>query len=89
MVYSGKMFEEKLKKAEKEIDVLPIVIQQKFETIVAFSEPLDDYMSENGVENNLHSNTRSKAMNNFLSRNNYKEVWSNDYFIIYEPNNKR
>ena len=88
-VYSGKMFEEKLKKAEKEIDILPIVVQQKFETIVAFSEPLDNYMSENGVENNLHSNIRSKAMNNFLSRNNYKEVWSNDYFIIYEPNNKR
>lgn len=87
-VYSGEMFEEKLKKAEKEIDVLPIVVQQKFETIVAFSEPLDDYMSENGIDNNLHSNARSKAMNDFLSRNDYQIVWSNDYFVIYKPNEK-
>jgi hypothetical protein len=87
-VYSGEMFEEKLKKAEKEIDVLPIVVQQKFETIVAFSEPLDDYMSENGIDNNLHSNARSKAMNDFLSRNDYQIVWCNDYFVIYKPNEK-
>lgn len=87
-VYSGEMFEEKLKKAEKEIDVLPIVVQQKFETIVTFSEPLDDYMSENGIDNNLHSNARSKAMNDFLNRNDYQIVWSNDYFVIYETNKK-
>ncbi len=87
-VYSGEMFEDKLQEAEKEIPNLPIVVQQKFETIMSFSEPIEDYMSENKTENNLHSNARSKAMNSFLIRNNYTSVWSNDYFVIYRPEQK-
>ena len=45
-VYDSKTFDTKLKKAEKEIITLPIVVQQKFTTIAFFSEPDKDYMSE-------------------------------------------
>lgn len=83
-IYDYNSFEKKLKKAEAEIETLPIVVQQKFETIYRFSEPIDDYMSEVKENNNYHSNERNAIMNNFLERNNYNIVWSNSYFSIYK-----
>lgn len=83
-IYDYNSFEKKLHKAEIEIPVLPIVVQQKFETIYAFSEPIPDYMSTQKENNNSHSNERNAIMNAFLNRNNYKIVWSNAYFNIYQ-----
>lgn len=83
-IYDYNSFEKKLNKAEKEIPVLPIVVQQKVETIYRFSEPISDYMSTKKINTNFHSNERNAIMNSFLNRNNYKIVWSNDYFNIYE-----
>ncbi|WP_296380972.1 hypothetical protein [Winogradskyella sp.] len=84
-VYDGVMFQKQLDRAEDEIGVLPIVVQQKFETIVAFSEPVLDYMSEEKEENYKYNKGRVIAMNDFLERNNYEIVWSNTHFNIYKP----
>lgn len=82
-IYDYNSFEKKLNKAENEINEMPIVVQQKFETIYKFSEPIDDYMSTKKENSDFHSNERNALMNGFLVRNNYEVVWSNDYFNIY------
>lgn len=83
-VYDGVTFEKKLIKAEKEIKVLPIVVQQKFETIYEFSKPVDDYMNETKINDHRFNQRRTKNMNAFLKRNDYEIVWSNAYFNIYK-----
>jgi len=85
-VYDSYTFERKLKQAESEIDALPLVVLQKFETIGGFSEPIKDYMDDTKEENYLYKRGRVKAMNAFLKRNHYVVVWSNDYFDILKPN---
>ncbi len=85
-VYDSYTFERKLKEAENEIEALPIVVLQKFETIGGFSEPVKDYMDETKEETYNYKRGRVKAMNAFLKRNNYSIVWSNDYFDILKPN---
>jgi len=86
-IYDYNSFEKKLNKAEKEIEELPVVVQQKFETIYQFSDPIDDYMSTNKVNSDFHSNENNAIMNSFLKRHNYRVVWSNDYFNIYVSKN--
>ncbi|WP_458629086.1 glycosyltransferase family 39 protein [Winogradskyella sp. PC D3.3] len=88
-VYDGEMFKKQLERAEAEIGVLPIVVQQKFETIGQFSTPDPYYMSEHKVENYRYNRNRVKAMNDFLDRNNYSISWSNAYFNIYQPNQNK
>ena len=83
-IYDYNSFEKKLKKAEAEIPNLPLVLQQKFETISSFSEAIPDYMSTKKENTNFHSNERKRLMNSFLERNNYSIVWSNEYFNIYQ-----
>ncbi|WP_422107696.1 glycosyltransferase family 39 protein [Winogradskyella sp.] len=86
-VYHGEMFENQIKRAERDIDILPVVVQQKFETISKFSSPDNTYMSEGKENNNLYDRKRVKEMNAFLKRNNYEVAWFNDYFNIYVPKN--
>jgi Dolichyl-phosphate-mannose-protein mannosyltransferase len=83
-IYDGYSFNKNLNRAEIEIDVLPIIVQQKFETISNFSEPMLDYMSENKEDIYTYSKERVIAMNDFIKRNQYKIVWSNSYFNIYK-----
>jgi Dolichyl-phosphate-mannose-protein mannosyltransferase len=83
-IYDGYSFNKNLNRAESDIDVLPIIVQQKFETISNFSEPMLDYMSENKKDIYTYSKERVIAMNNFIKRNHYKIVWSNPYFNIYK-----
>ena len=85
-VYDSKTFETKLKLAEETIPNLPIVVQQKFRTIVSFTEPDDTYMDETKEEGYIYKRGRVKAMNAFLKRNTYKVIWSNDYFNILKAN---
>jgi hypothetical protein len=86
-IYDYNSFEKKLHKAEGEIKDLPIVVQQKFETIYEFSEPQPDYMATDKTNTDFHSNERNTSMKDFLERNNYTVVWSNDYFNIYKSEN--
>ena len=87
-VYDSQTFDKKIKKAEKEIPYYPVVVQQKINTIGSFSPPISNYMSENKVENYIYKNGRTKSMNAFLKRNDYKNVWSNSYFTIYKTDKK-
>lgn len=82
-IYNGELFNIKIKKAEEEIDVLPVIIQQKFDTIYELSEPMTDYLDENREDNDRFNSLRTMAFNKFLKRHNYQLVWSNTYFNIY------
>ena len=83
-IYDHNSFEKKIKKAENEIKELPIVLIQKFETIIDFSKPLPDYMISEKNHTILHGSKSIALMNSFLKRNNYQEVWSDSYFSIYK-----
>ncbi|WP_452601594.1 hypothetical protein [Pontimicrobium sp. MEBiC06410] len=85
-VYDSKTFETKIKQAEETIPYLPIVVQQKFRTIVSFTEPDENYMSETKEESYIYKRGRVIAMNNFLKRNNYEVIWSNSHFNILKSN---
>ncbi len=82
-VYDATSFKNKLLKAEAEIPVLPIVVQQKFNTIGEFSKPITNYLDNSGSDSYLFNRQRITEMNSFLKRNNYKVVWSNAHFNIY------
>jgi hypothetical protein len=84
-VYDSKTFENKIKQAEETLPYLPVVVQQKFRTIVSFTEPDEDYMDETKEEGYIYKKGRVKAMNAFLKRNNYEVIWSNAYFNILKP----
>ncbi|WP_411767747.1 hypothetical protein [Winogradskyella sp. A3E31] len=83
-IYDSDSFKDKLSEAENNIEELPVIIQQKFETIYKFSEPISDYMSLDRENDNFFNTSRTKVMLDFISRHNYKIVWSNDYFNIYK-----
>lgn len=84
-VYDSKTFEAKIKQAEETIPNLPIVVQQKFKTIVSFTEPDETYMDETKEEGYIYKRGRVIAMNAFLKRNNYEVIWSNTHFNILKP----
>ena len=87
-IYDGHSFEKNIARAEKEIGVLPIIVQQKFDTVGSFSQPITNYMSENQDTSVFFDKRRVVAMNAFIKRNNYEIVWSNPYFNIYKSNKK-
>ena len=84
-IYDSANFKNKLEKAEREIAEKPVVVQQKFNTIGAFGDPVTDYMKENQPNSMRYNALRTKEMNDFLERNHYEIAWSNDYFVIYRP----
>lgn len=87
-IYDEYSFENKIKMAEKDITILPVVVQQKFSTIGGFSLPMLDYMGETKENTFIYNSARTIRMNRFLKRNDYKVVWSNQYFNIYKSNKR-
>jgi hypothetical protein len=83
-IYDHYSFEKKINKAEQNIEVLPVVLIQKFNTIIDFSDPLPNYMVPEANDAILHGSKSIKIMNDFLERHDYKEVWSDNYFTIYK-----
>ncbi len=86
-IYDTHSFDKKLKHAEEHINVYPIVLQQKFETIRTFSEPVPRYLSEEYNResgDNIHDIKKNQIIGAFLRQHNYELVWSNDYFNIYQ-----
>ncbi|WP_299890746.1 hypothetical protein [uncultured Lacinutrix sp.] len=85
-IYDSYSFEKKLKKAEEEIKIYPVVVTQKFETTRNFSEPIPEYLAENLTNTkgyiNAYDAKKNKTMNTFLKENEYEIVWSNAYFNI-------
>lgn len=88
-IYDQVTFEKKLRAAEENRDRLPIVIQQKFETIGRFSKPNLQYLSNDIEETYLHNNKISEVFISYLNRYDYKMVWSNSHFNIYKPKNTK
>ncbi|WP_353778101.1 hypothetical protein [Winogradskyella sp. 3972H.M.0a.05] len=82
MVYDENSFVEKLTKAEAQREQLPIVVQQKFNTVASFSDPIPNYLNSEEPTGRHYNKVRSKAMMDFLERNDYEIVWSNPYFNI-------
>jgi hypothetical protein len=87
-IYDHVSYEKKIATAEKDIEVLPIVVQQKFTTIREFSVPMDDYLDEHKELSNTYHPGRAIVTNNFLEQHDYKLIWSNDYFNIYKSDDK-
>lgn len=85
-IYDSYSFDKSIKRAEIECNELPIIVQQKFETIYKYSEPLENYMSENRENSFRYNKDRNRVMNDFIKRNAYKIVWRNSYFNIYKSN---
>ncbi|MDT0559248.1 hypothetical protein RM697_11340 [Ichthyenterobacterium sp. W332] len=83
-IFNGELFEQKLNKAETTIEKLPIIVQQKFETIYQLSEPFNDYLDEEREDSERFNASRTKAFNTFLEKHNYQIVWNNAYFNIYK-----
>lgn len=87
-IYDSHSFENKLKQAEKEIKIYPVVVTQKFETTLSFSNPIPNYLSKNLVNThgliNYYDAKKNASLNKFLSKNNYEIVWSNDYFNVFK-----
>ncbi len=82
--YDSYNFNEKIKKAEREINVLPPVLVHKFETIFAFSEPIEDYLDENKPATYLNRTASHKYLKDFLVRNKYEITWQNEYYSLYQ-----
>lgn len=85
-IYDPHNFSNKLSRAERDKDTpLPVVVQQKFQTVAYFGDPDITYMDENKPNTHRYNSDRTKSMNHFLRINGYRSVWSNDYFVIYKP----
>ncbi len=92
-IYDSYSFKKSMERAEREIPVLPIIVQQKFETIFEFSEPTEYYLTDeimNDIRyNNGFDSDRVALMNSFIIRHDYSIVWSNEYFNIYRSNKNK
>lgn len=85
-LYDDALFMKKLNEATQNIEGLPVVVAQKFNTILKFSPPTTDYLSSSLKKNNDNRKTKNGILNNFLTTYNYEIVWSNSYFNIYKAN---
>nr|WP_238527986.1 glycosyltransferase family 39 protein [Aquimarina agarivorans] len=86
-IYDGYTFTQKLNQASKEIEKLPIIVQQKFDATFRFGTPDPDFLKESHNKekvNKYYNLQRTKAFNQFIKKNEYKIVWYNDYFNIYK-----
>lgn len=86
MIYDGYIFEKQLKNTLLTKKELPIVIQQKFYTVVNFSKPIDNYLSQTKEDLFNSSRLRNKVMNLFLENHNYNVIFENTHFVIYKTN---
>ena len=89
-IYDSNTFEKKLNLAQKDILEYPVVIEQKFNTIWEFSEPIDDYLTEHisDIDNETRNDVikKTKMLKSFIKTNDYEVVWSNAYFNVYKTN---
>ncbi|WP_282038079.1 hypothetical protein [Saccharicrinis aurantiacus] len=81
--YDSPNFITQLERAEREISVKPVVLVQKYESIMSFSEPVKNYLDPSAEDTYLNRTINHKALLDFLSRNNYFIHWENEYYTIY------
>lgn len=74
-------------KLDKYNGPLPIILRQKFNSIgKEFGEPSENYFVDCGMETgSFRSNKKSRVINEFIEKNNYKVVFENKYFVLLKP----
>jgi hypothetical protein len=80
-LYSDFVFRKELYKSLQETHILPVVIMQKRST-------LGNNWPDNYTEDFKFKPEQLADMRDFLKANQYKQVWQNDFFEIFEPVNK-
>lgn len=86
-LYDSNSFKSKLKKAENEAEVLPVIVQQKFKSIgMEFGKPNEGYMDTDKKTHYYDNDIIEQTTLNFIKNNNYNLAWSNEYFNIYSIN---
>jgi len=80
-LYSDFIFRKELYKSLQERHLLPVVIMQKRIT-------LGNDWPDNYTEDFKFKPEQLADMQDFLKTNQYKQVWQNDFFEIFEPANK-
>lgn len=83
---SGNELEQQFHASEAKNKPLPIVLVQNFKATNSWGEYDPHFTDINQVPKNpLSRPDQIKAVNDFLDRNHYKKVWTNQYFDILLP----
>lgn len=74
-------------KLENYTGTLPAILRQKFDSIgPEFGLPDENYLIDCGVESgSFKSNEKSRVVNEFMEKNNYRIVFENQYFALFLP----
>lgn len=91
-IYDHNSFKKQLLRAENEIKTYPVVVVQKFDSHNGFSPPIPNYLksttNHKGIPLLQNELLKHKQTQQFLTRNAYKIVWSNDFFDILKTQKK-
>ena len=83
---SGNELEQQFQASEVKNKPLPVVLIQNFRATNSWGEYDPHFTDINQVPNNpLSRSDQIRAVNDFLDRNHYKKVWTNQYFDILLP----
>jgi hypothetical protein len=86
MFYSTELFSTEMEKATAN-KALPVIIKQNINTIHEGSRWPEEIVIDNYF-NDERSLGRNTYFNEFLTRHQYKEIWTNEIFSIYLPPGK-
>lgn len=82
LLYSDNEFKSGLEKAEKKIDLLPIIVRSKVNTR-SFSWP--EKSTYFGVPFTYRHRNKRQMLSDFVAKFNYKKVWESNSFEIWKP----
>jgi hypothetical protein len=86
-VFYGQQYVDKFKAAEARTEHLPILVLQNFYSSNEWSEPKYDYYNLK-ADGSFSSKEMSQNIMDFIERNHYRRVWTNEYYDILVPNDK-
>ncbi len=80
--YSGEELEKQINKSIREKKTFPIVLRQHFVAINRWREFDPNFFNKDNPDISYSESKRIQVINHFLSENNYRTVWTNNYFDI-------
>lgn len=83
-LYETEIFKNELDLAKNEKKILPVIITQTIQTIGDGSKWPEETLQTDYFKWDVNLG-RNKYLDEFLMKNNYKEVWTNNYFRIFVP----
>ena len=83
-LYETEIFKYELDLAKNEKKILPVIITQTIQTIGDGSKWPEETLKSDYLKWDVNLG-RNKYLDEFLMKNNYKEVWTNNYFRIFVP----